>query len=151
MIVTNSPISTKWPITSHHKNETTTCNVVNIGPGLRQSQRCGGVNDQYRIHVVEFWPDVKYLWHWIAWRSSFQDLRIYIAPDVSLGCSLHLSRFSSIINSHDIAEQFLNLTNYPVVKSELLLLIVQNIFFVVLRKLDHISIKGSENIQKHVY
>ena len=81
------------------------------------------------------------------------DLRIYvyIAPDVSLECSLQPSRFSSFINSHDIAEQLLNLTNSPVVKSELHLLIVQNNFFVVLRKLDHISNKGSENIQKHVY
>jgi hypothetical protein len=56
-------------------SDLTTCNVGNPGPSLGQSHRCGWVDYQYRLHVVEFWPDVKHLWHWIAWRS--QDLRIY--------------------------------------------------------------------------
>jgi len=51
----------------------------------------------------------------LVWDSHIgvAELIINIAPDVSLECSLQTFRFSSFINSHDIAEQLLNLTNSP--------------------------------------
>ena len=54
------PISTKWPITSHHsssniKKKTSTYNVGNPSPGLWQAQKYGGVKPVNGTPILASW------------------------------------------------------------------------------------------------